>query len=187
MLLLGDVLEAAQRTAGASLDADTPLMEAGVDSLGAVELRNQLQHLGGEALPPTVVFDHPTARQLTALFSSADARKSNEPEQLQPRACVDKEPPPTGVQLLGLSALHPNGGEHTGTCLDSVSEVPTTRWDLDSLETCGVSTNSAVRHGGFIRGAQLVDNAVFCISSAEATAMERHALRPALRPALRHA
>ena len=41
-------------------------MEAGVDSLGAVELRNQLQRAVGEgvALSSTLMFDHPTARQV---------------------------------------------------------------------------------------------------------------------------
>ena len=55
-----------QNAAGSAVDADAPLMEAGIDSLGAVELRNQLQAAIGEGvtLPSTVVFDHPTARQL---------------------------------------------------------------------------------------------------------------------------
>jgi thioesterase domain-containing protein len=47
-------------------------MEAGVDSLGAVELRNQLQRAAvgeGVALSSTVVFDHPTARALAKFFS----------------------------------------------------------------------------------------------------------------------
>ena len=56
-------------TAGGSVDADAPLMEAGVDSLGAVELRNQLQAAAGTAsLPSTLVFDHPTARQLASFL-----------------------------------------------------------------------------------------------------------------------
>jgi len=40
---LETVLALAARTAGGAVDADVPLLEAGLDSLGAVELRNQLQ------------------------------------------------------------------------------------------------------------------------------------------------
>ena len=40
---LKTVLALAARTAGGAVDADVPLLEAGLDSLGAVELRNQLQ------------------------------------------------------------------------------------------------------------------------------------------------
>ena len=42
-------MEVVRRTAGGSVDADAPLMEAGVDSLGAVELRNQLQRAAARA------------------------------------------------------------------------------------------------------------------------------------------
>merc|ERR1712185_536421 len=74
MISLEAVLEMVHRTAGSAVDADAPLMEAGVDSLGAVELRNQLQQAVGEGmrLPSTLIFDHPTARQLAKVFAVAE-------------------------------------------------------------------------------------------------------------------
>jgi len=65
---LDEVLEMVRRTAGENVDADMPLVEAGLDSLGAVELRNILSRAGGaEApLPSTLFFDHPTSRNLAA-------------------------------------------------------------------------------------------------------------------------
>ena len=69
---LEHVLRIANRVAGGTVDADAPLMDAGLDSLGAVELRNQLQQTvgSGTTLPNTLVFDHPTtSRQIAAAFA----------------------------------------------------------------------------------------------------------------------
>eukprot|EP00966_Prymnesium_polylepis_P309390 7149172-Prymnesium_polylepis.1 len=46
-------------------------MEAGVDSLGAVEFRSRLSSkIGDVRLPETLIFDHPTLRQVNTHVSS---------------------------------------------------------------------------------------------------------------------
>lgn len=56
---------------GAPPALEQPLMDAGLDSLGAVELRNGLAMLFGVELPATVTFDHPTAAALGIYIAGA--------------------------------------------------------------------------------------------------------------------
>ena len=60
----GAVLRVVRELAGggaATVAGETPLMEAGVDSLAATELASRLRLSTGVALSPTVVFEHPSA------------------------------------------------------------------------------------------------------------------------------
>lgn len=65
------VLAAVHGVLGVSVAADQPLMEAGLDSLGAVGLRNALGAKFGAELPPTMAFDYPTPAALAKFLPGA--------------------------------------------------------------------------------------------------------------------
>ena len=53
---------------GSPVAASQPLMEAGLDSLAAVELRSALSARFGISLPATVALDYPTVKVTTPLL-----------------------------------------------------------------------------------------------------------------------
>ena len=178
-LSLETVLALAARTAGGAVDADAPLMEAGLDSLGAVELRNQLQQALGEgapALPSTLVFDQPTARQLAAFLEAQHAPAALvAPPSTAPAALRSAE-----VVLAGTSALLPQGAAGVASVWrvsagghDLVGEVPASRWEPPSAAEAGGETVARrARHGAFVHGAERFDHRCFGVSAAEAGAMD---------------
>ena len=63
---------------GEDIAPDRLFKEMGIDSLGAVELRNRLHQLTGVQLPSTAVFDHPTPAEL-ATFVAAEGFQGARP------------------------------------------------------------------------------------------------------------
>lgn len=62
--LASQIASHVERVLGKPVGHDEPLMEAGLDSLGAVELRTELSRIYATELSSTLIFDHPTIASL---------------------------------------------------------------------------------------------------------------------------
>ncbi len=92
--LIDGVLDAARRAMGlppsAPLDTVRPLGEQGLDSIGAVELRNILSARLSRPLPATLAFNHPTVVALARFLAGEgpDRDPSGAPSERESRARV---------------------------------------------------------------------------------------------------
>ncbi|CAJ1333643.1 unnamed protein product [Effrenium voratum] len=186
-------IRSAAATMGLEMDDNTPLMEAGIDSLSAVEFRNKARSLAdAHACPSFRMFDYPT---LTALADYVST-------QLVPDTSVATAAPAAALPLLAKG-----GSEHIavlgGAChlpgdswslekfdfmlsqgVDCSIEMPQNRWDVDDYYDPNASTGLKmyVRHAAFIEGVELFAATAFNINKAEAETMDpqqRHLLEAA--------
>ncbi|MFG2848947.1 beta-ketoacyl reductase, partial [Kitasatospora sp. NPDC048296] len=69
-LVLGHVADVLGHTGTDALDPERGLLDQGLDSLTAVELRNRLGTAVGHRLPSTLIFDHPTVLALAGYLDA---------------------------------------------------------------------------------------------------------------------
>lgn len=87
---------------------DAPLMEFGLDSLGAVELRNSLASRFSVELPPTVTLDYPTIVALAQFISTLIAPASRSRKaKLGRRVKGIGSSAPQAVDIVGVSCVYP--------------------------------------------------------------------------------
>ncbi|GAB1823185.1 SDR family NAD(P)-dependent oxidoreductase [Herbidospora sp. RD11066] len=176
-LVRGTAALALGHASGAAIESARALKDQGLDSLTAVELRNQLGTATGMRLPSTVVFDHPSPEALTTYLLGQLAGPGTAGAGV--RATVAHDDP---IAIIGMACQYPGGVRSPkdlwrlvadGT--DAISGFPTNRgWDLERLydpdpEATG---SSYIREGGFLHEADLFDRDFFGISPREATATD---------------
>lgn len=132
------VAEAAVSIMGASVPEDQPLMEAGLDSLGAVDLRNALGTQFALELPATFTFDHPTVAAMAAHISASVAPEISTAVQPHWRdnALVQHDfgaPTSSAVQLVGLSCVYPGLVSAFSICLANAASASALRPFWSSL------------------------------------------------------
>jgi acyl carrier protein len=104
---INDAVSAVLRTSRrARIDPDQPLSQLGLDSLMAVELRNELATAAGVRLPSTLLFDHPSANALTSYLEEKLAKgKTKRPALGSANLLADVE----RLEAL-ISQLEPGSG-----------------------------------------------------------------------------
>ena len=171
LVVPSDVLSLLREMLGDSgaLDADSPVMEAGLDSIAVIEFRNILDARFGVALPATVLFDAPTARALARHLSGED---------------TTAPPPVTDALHNGASrGVHAHALVCAGGVRNTASLARALRtgaglmadaapWTLEEDDGVGSHASPACGHGGFASDTDLFDPAAFHIKSREAQSMD---------------
>ena len=185
--LLGNVLGAGEASL---LTADAALMDVGLESLRAIELRDQLEDAMATPLPPSLVFDYPTARAIASFLSGLQSDGTGGAAGHGPPRMAEAvaAPPPrhaiaaaagawgsaaymhglivrAPARVCGMAAL----GRLVQSGADAVSTVPSARWAAPSRPD---HDDGRLRRGGFLGGIDLFDAARFGIAAAEARSMD---------------
>nr|AFJ05078.1 PKS [Streptomyces platensis] len=175
--LVVDAVAAHIEPSATAIGADQAFRSLGVDSAGALRVRNRLVETTGLRLPATILFDHPTPRALAEELVRA-VLGGDEPAPAATAPADPDEP----LAIVGMACRFPGGvGSpdelwqlvHEGG--DAVAAFPADRgWDLTALYDSDASQpgTSYQREAALLDGVAEFDAAFFGISSREALAMD---------------
>lgn len=102
------VLSLVRGLVGQDVAQDQPFMEAGLDSLGAVELRNAVSAKYRLDLPATLLFDYPNAASLSS-FLAASLGAVNLPLTGRMDSQMSGPQQATGAEVVAIACRYPDG------------------------------------------------------------------------------
>lgn len=168
------VLQIVTGLLGKDISIRDPLVNAGLDSLTAIELQDTLAEAFHITLPNTLVFDHPTIEAITNYILSIGSEKKIHPETIN-HVKVDLE---LNKQILisCIDSSFPFGERGNCDtfkvlkgCSECQSVTPFERWDADSFFSTSSAEGVYARFGAFLSSVSYFDNELFGISVSQAT------------------
>ena len=157
---------------GSAVGLDEPLMAAGLDSLGAVELKGAIEKVMGLDLPATFVFNYPTVSSMVHFCVEASPMQHEEEvgaapnlEEVSQGRHVDG-PVLCSVGALLVPVKLDSFTTDCGTSCDTVKAAPPARW------SSAAGDGDLQRFCSFLDGVELFDNSLFKISQQESTTMD---------------
>eukprot|EP00922_Rhytidocystis_sp_ex-Travisia-forbesii_P043334 GHVS01064657.1.p1 GENE.GHVS01064657.1~~GHVS01064657.1.p1 ORF type:complete len:470 (+),score=87.51 GHVS01064657.1:70-1410(+) len=157
-------------------NVDAPLMDSGIDSLGAVEFKNNIEERLGIALAPTVLFDHPTLEDIQRHICSLHKETAGAPTHYASLGSRDAD----RFALIGMACRLPGSSNSPDqfwnmmmTKTDCVDEIPMSRFNVDSLyDPDPTKDKICAREAALIDGVDKFDHNFFHIKQEDAAEMD---------------
>ena len=187
--ILSTVVEVLKALVNSEIRFDVPLMDLGVDSLGATELSTQLTAKIGVQLSPTLIYSYPTVtsivNHISSLLSDHDKLSGEDNPVILRKNRLSLKSGVSSLAIIGMSCRLPGDinsldalYEALSTKRSTSSKTPLTRWDSHAI-MCELGYEdkdllNRINHGAFLSDSVInsFDSKQFGISRAEASVMD---------------